>query len=189
MAYKDLKKLKVSRQKYNQSPKGKITRKKAKQKYDNSPKGREYKRKYNQKYFNSPEGKEYQINYNKKYYRSPKYKISYKKYVRSPKGAKTIVNCKLKRRCGINIDEYNKLLSIQRGICAICGNPPINKRLAVDHDHKCCPGGKSCGECIRELLCQKCNVILGLGNDSILFFKKVINYLEKHGGKNNVISS
>lgn len=45
--------------------------------------------------------------------------------------------------------EYEALLAAQGGVCAICGNPPKNRRLHIDHDHKT---GR-----IRGLLCFTCN--------------------------------
>lgn len=63
--------------------------------------------------------------------------------------------------------------------CEICGFDILAKvkepthgkyqsLLVVDHDHRCCPGDtKSCGKCIRGLICRPCNLAIGmLGNDS-----------------------
>lgn len=55
-------------------------------------------------------------------------------------------------------DDYQRLVDEQGGVCAICGSaPPEDRRLQVDHDHSCCPGHRSCGLCVRGLLCAKCN--------------------------------
>jgi hypothetical protein len=56
---------------------------------------------------------------------------------------------------------YLDLLETQGGVCAICSNPPNKNWLAVDHDHSCCPSVKSCGKCVRGLLCGSCNSFLG----------------------------
>jgi len=66
----------------------------------------------------------------------------------------------LQRRYGIGVEEYERLLRRQNGICAICGQPEKARyndgrvrRLAVDHDSKT---GK-----VRGLLCYFCNRRLG----------------------------
>lgn len=71
-------------------------------------------------------------------------------------------------RYGISVERYNELLEAQGHACAICSQPDqYGYRLAVDHDHQCCPGRMSCGECVRGLLCRCCNTALGLlGEDS-----------------------
>lgn len=76
---------------------------------------------------------------------------------------------------------YLDMVKEQDNKCAICSYPPQEgDNLAVDHDHKCCPSGSSCGNCVRKLLCIKCNAILGLSNDSSEILSKAINYLENH---------
>jgi hypothetical protein len=71
-------------------------------------------------------------------------------------------------RMGIGIDAYNEMWEAQGGKCAACDRPEAEcgkYRLAVDHDHSCCSGKRSCGKCIRGLLCSACNMALGLLGD------------------------
>lgn len=64
---------------------------------------------------------------------------------------------------GMTEDSYALLLESQGGTCAICRtSDPGSGSFRVDHDHACCPGDRSCGQCVRGLLCHNCNVALGL---------------------------
>jgi hypothetical protein len=65
---------------------------------------------------------------------------------------------------GLTRNEWEALYAIQEGVCALCGEPEpeITKhRLSVDHDHSCCGKKKGCKRCIRGLLCEICNRVLG----------------------------
>jgi hypothetical protein len=94
----------------------------------------------------------------------------------------------LKRQYGISFQQYNFLIQQQGNKCAICKKvgPKLgetsdyNRRLSVDHDHKCCPAKKACEKCVRGLLCTKCNMFLGLIEDNILILKAAIEYLESY---------
>ena len=92
---------------------------------------------------------------------------------------------KLRTSYGITTAQYDRLLEIQRGVCAICGFPPSGltrggKRLVVDHDHACCPGPTSCGRCIRGLLCHSCNNGIGRMKDIPERLRRAAEYIE-HG--------
>lgn len=64
------------------------------------------------------------------------------------------------RQYGITPEEYDTQLARQDGRCAICRRRS-RQRLAIDHDHACCPRKVgSCGKCVRGLLCRGCNQIL-----------------------------
>lgn len=68
----------------------------------------------------------------------------------------------LKAKYRMSLDDYEAMLAAQNGRCAICAAEPGEKRLAVDHDHKCCPvRSNTCGKCVRGLLCTTCNIRLG----------------------------
>src|SRR5580658_5271133 len=67
----------------------------------------------------------------------------------------------LRRKYKMSLEEYDRLAAKQKERCAICRKYPKKNLLHVDHNHKCCPKGTSCGKCVRGLLCTKCNVSLG----------------------------
>lgn len=75
----------------------------------------------------------------------------------------------LKRNYGITIEEYNKMLNEQNGVCAICGKTK-SETLAVDHNHTTME--------IRGLLCSHCNHVVGFAKDNIDILEKTINYLK-----------
>jgi Recombination endonuclease VII len=58
-------------------------------------------------------------------------------------------------------DSYALLLKTQDNHCALCPREQAGKRMHIDHDHKCCRAGSSCGKCIRGILCGSCNLKLG----------------------------
>ena len=61
---------------------------------------------------------------------------------------------------GLSQERLDRMLEMQSGRCAICTNE-LGDRFCVDHDHECCAGTKTCGNCIRGLLCVQCNSRLG----------------------------
>lgn len=72
----------------------------------------------------------------------------------------------LRRYYGLTPEQYQSMLDGQGGVCAICGGTEKRRNLDVDHDRSCCPGRNSCGECVRGLLCNACNMGLGkFGSD------------------------
>lgn len=79
---------------------------------------------------------------------------------------------------GLTVDQYEAMVAAQGGACAICGGPPSDgKRWHIDHDHSCCPKGRSCGQCVRGLLCAHCNWGLGWFRDNKDFLARAISYL------------
>lgn len=83
----------------------------------------------------------------------------------------------------ISEDQYLSYLKIQNGCCALCGKTPEQngKALSVDHNHRCCGPDRSCGECVRGLLCAVCNTILGFAKDDESIFENILNYLRNNG--------
>lgn len=78
---------------------------------------------------------------------------------------------RLEKTYGITAAEYQAILDMQDGRCAICGTISRSRRLAVDHDH---------GEgSVRGLLCVSCNHdLLGAARDGTAILKAAIHYLE-----------
>ena len=80
------------------------------------------------------------------------------------------------KQYGIEISDFNDLMAIQGGACAICGHSDTSKPNffpVVDHCHTT---GK-----VRGLLCMGCNQGLGKFKDSADRLFSAIAYLSKHG--------
>jgi hypothetical protein len=84
------------------------------------------------------------------------------------------------KRHNITSKQYFELLDRQDRKCAICEVTvdDFGKNFHVDHDHSCCPGKYSCGECIRGLLCSNCNTAVGLLNENLDTIMKAHQYLQ-----------
>lgn len=85
-------------------------------------------------------------------------------------------NYQYKRFYGISLNDYNRMFDLQEGKCLCCGTHQsvIPRRLRVDHNHKT---GR-----VRGLLCDSCNVSLGLIKENIGTLESMILYLK---GDNN----
>lgn len=85
----------------------------------------------------------------------------------------------LRHRYGIDLDDYQRLLAEQGGVCAICGEPPTDsntpahwrQRLCVDHDEVT--------GLVRGLLCNFCNLAVGYGK-SAATLAAAARYLSLH---------
>lgn len=69
---------------------------------------------------------------------------------------------KLRKKYGISLNDYGRMVDARNGVCDICKKPPIGRgkynRLHVDHNHDT--------GVVRGLLCGKCNTGLGMFGDS-----------------------
>jgi len=86
-----------------------------------------------------------------------------------------------KRRYKLTNEEWEVKFNKQGRCCEICKSPIAGGRgWATDHDHACCPGGTSCGKCVRGILCGRHNLMLGHVRDSIVELQASIDYLIKY---------
>ena len=85
---------------------------------------------------------------------------------------------------GLKKSEIQAILDRQDG-CAICHVKEVtgDKNWHIDHDHTCCPGVKTCGKCVRGVLCGFCNRALGQFKDSPEILLNAIKYLWRAGVK------
>ncbi|MFF9002615.1 endonuclease VII domain-containing protein [Streptomyces achromogenes] len=94
-------------------------------------------------------------------------------------------------RYGITLAQYEEMLAAQGGGCAICAATEPGGRgekFHIDHDHACCPGIRSCGSCIRGLLCTGCNTALGGFRDDPKRLLAAVAYLTaRKGAKSDAV--
>lgn len=79
----------------------------------------------------------------------------------------------LKKHHGVSLSQYIKVVDSQNGCCGICGvhQSKLRRPLALDHCHS---SGK-----IRGVLCDKCNLGLGLLGDTLLPLVAAVEYLKR----------
>ena len=82
---------------------------------------------------------------------------------------------------GLTAKLYQALLVFQGGRCYICRRISLKRRLSVDHNHKCDQGHdpkQGCPECVRGLLCRKCNDYVGYIRDDPMAGFRLAQYLD-----------
>jgi hypothetical protein len=96
---------------------------------------------------------------------------------------KKLKNKYLKFYYGITLDEYNEMYKKQNGVCAACGHPETSSKanmllpLSVDHCHTY--------SVVRGLLCNGCNVALGLLKEDAERIKGLLRYIENYRDEMN----
>ena len=82
---------------------------------------------------------------------------------------------------GFDWETYSRMLAeaVARG-CPICGGSIEKHGSAVDHDHACCAGKVTCGKCVREIICARCNIGLGGFRDDPEAMRRAADYVERH---------
>ena len=73
------------------------------------------------------------------------------------------------KKLGLTMTDIERMLQEQNNRCAICG---VSNPLRVDHCHKT---GK-----VRGLLCDKCNMGIGLLQDDSNILRAAAEYIERH---------
>lgn len=93
-----------------------------------------------------------------------------------------VKNLRLVRHFGISLEAYNAMLAAQGGLCALCHEKESHldrsgniRSLCVDHCHKT--------GAVRQLLCNRCNTLLGKVDDDPIILEKALVYLLHHKKK------
>ena len=81
---------------------------------------------------------------------------------------------KIKRAYGLSLEEWENKFNSQKGCCAICGinQSELKDKLSTDHNHVT---GK-----IRDLLCHRCNSLVGQVEVNPKLLDSITSYIERH---------
>ena len=109
------------------------------------------------------------------YYQENKEAISKSNSDYRKKNKDSIASSKRKSKYGIEAHEYERLYSLQNGLCAICltrAKDSRGRELNVDHCHTT---GK-----VRGLLCSSCNMGIGMLLDDYQNLARAAAYLKEN---------
>ena len=102
------------------------------------------------------------------------------KVIRSVDGRRgTCKECRNSHKRITDAADYEALLIDQNNKCGICGidASEYEKKFSVDHAHD------ADQDHVRGLLCQSCNVAIGLFDEDVEYLKSAIGYLLHHKNK------
>lgn len=94
-----------------------------------------------------------------------------------------------RRRHGLDAVQIDSLLALQGGRCAICGTDrPGLANWSIDHDHELAkvhrhPVNVGCRLCVRGIICNGCNTMLGAGRDNPSVLEQGAAYLRRWLGR------
>jgi len=76
---------------------------------------------------------------------------------------------------------FQELIENAAGRCEICGtdDPGTGTRWNVDHDHGCCSTNKTCGKCVRGILCRDCNWEIARMDDDPRRLERAAEYIRR----------
>ena len=76
------------------------------------------------------------------------------------------------KQYGFSYSEYVAMFAKQNGLCALCGEPPTEKLLVVDHNHQT--------NKVRGLLHRSCNSAIGILGDNVEGLERALKYLKEN---------
>jgi hypothetical protein len=105
------------------------------------------------------------------------YMLNYYEQKNDKRDAKNKMNTKYVapwKRHHLTEKEYNSLLNMFNGRCHVCRE---EEATSIDHDHTCCPQNRSCGKCVRGILCRGCNTALGSLKENNNTISNLLKYI------------
>lgn len=105
------------------------------------------------------------------------YMIEYYKKNQDQRGKKIKMNTKYVapwKRHHMTEEDFNKLFNMFDGKCHLCRQ---RDATSIDHDHSCCKTNRSCGKCVRGILCRGCNTALGSLKENPDTIARLLDYI------------
>lgn len=87
----------------------------------------------------------------------------------------------IKKTHGLSPEQWFAMLMEQSGLCYLCKRllPDDRSKVFIDHDHRHCPTGRSCGVCRRGMAHSNCNTGIGLFSDDPALLRLAADNLER----------
>ena len=101
-------------------------------------------------------------------------RVTWSHWYRGEGGQEAYKRYHLKRKFGSSPEAFEKKLAGQGGCCAICHSDTPGGRGQWHMDH-CHESGR-----VRDILCSRCNLMLGRVGDDPDLLRAMADYLERH---------